>query len=125
MQIPVQIIKIKKMADGQVDIDRAALKAVMPGNFDIKTGRDLSILLKTLISSGLAKIILDMSAVTRIDSSSIGILINIAKKSRLKGGDLVFLNVSGDVDSVFKMMHLNKYIKFCASEDDALKEFQV
>lgn len=125
MLIPVKIIPIQKTENGQIDLDKVVIKAAMPDNFDIKSGRELSIFLKTLINSGLAKIILDMSALIQIDSSSIGVLINIAKASKMKNGDLIFINVSRDIDAVFKMMHLNKFIKFYASEEDALKALQI
>ena len=125
MQIPVSIISSSKVNDEKMDFMKIILKADMSKNFDIKTSRVWAIFMKTIIKSGLVKIIIDMSELTHIESSSIAVLINIAKLIRAKKGDIGFLNVPKDIEEVFKMVQLNRFIKFFDSEKEAINFFRI
>ncbi len=125
MQIPIRIITPPKMNNEAVDFDKLIIKVKMAKTFDIKTGKEWSTFLKTIIQGGLDKILIDMSELNHIESSSIGILIHLAKLIRLQKGDIIFLNVPRDIEDIFKMVHLHRFIKFYENEEEAIKFFRV
>lgn len=123
MQIPVNIIFSSEVKDGEIELDKVIIKARMSRTFDIKSSKEWSVFFKTIINSGLAKILIDMSALNHIESSSMGILINLAKATRAKKGDIVFLDVPEDIEEIFKMVHMHRFIRFFSSEEEALNFF--
>src|SRR6266403_4888976 len=66
----------------------------MSGNLVMEVSDEFSLFLTTLIQGGMKKVVLDMTELKYVDSTGIGIFINVTKLIRNKGGDLVFLNVN-------------------------------
>ncbi len=125
MQIPIRIISSTKVNNENIDFEKLILKVKMTKIFDIKTSKEWSIFLKTIIQGGLDKILVDMSELYHIESSSIGILIHLAKLIRLQKGDIIFLNVPEDIEEIFKMVHLHRFINFYDNEEEAINFFRV
>lgn len=61
-----------------------------------------------LISKKISKIIIDFSEVTYIDSSGIGMLIEILKAMELYGGTLQLANLSPRLKNIFEIKKLDK-----------------
>ena len=95
MQIPIRIISSGKVSSDAIDFEKLILKIKMAKNFDLKTSKEWSVFLKTIIQGGLDKILIDMSGLNHIESSSIGVLIHLAKIIRLQflsKESIIFLN---------------------------------
>ncbi len=54
---------------------------------------------------------LDLKEVTYIDSSGIGLIVDIYNNLRNKKGELMLLNVSSDIIEIFEMLNLTKFFK--------------
>lgn len=68
-----------------------------------------------------AKVILDLSVLTFIDSSGLGALLNTLRELRSKGGDLKICNVQQAVMVLFKMVRLENLVSIFPSREAALK----
>lgn len=69
------------------------------------------------------KILLDLSAVQRIDSSGIGELMQGRKLAQRFGCELRLLNVEGQVHHVLEIGQLLPLFRVYSEEDEALEDF--
>ncbi len=125
MQIPVNIITTSTVKSDDNDFDKLILKLKIPTIFDLTTSMDWSIFFRTVCDGNLKKIIIDMSDLNQIESSGIGVLINSAKLIRANQGDIVFINVPEEIAEIFRLVHLQRFIKFFATEQEAMHFFRV
>ncbi|ABZ85141.1 anti-sigma factor antagonist [Heliomicrobium modesticaldum Ice1] len=51
---------------------------------------------------------IDMQRVEFIDSSGLGVLVTVLKRSRQKGGDVIIKGIHGVVKEVFELTRLNR-----------------
>ena len=84
----------------------------LSGNFVMEISDEFNLLLTTLISGGMKNVVFDLSELKYIDSTGIGIFINITKQVRTKNGDLVFFNVNPKILEIFQLVKLNDFIQF-------------
>ncbi len=75
------------------------------------------------LSNGQKKIIIDFSKIKYIDSTAIGLLVNIKRNAEEKGGTLVISSVNDDIMNVFSITGIDKFIDLYNSVDDALRNF--
>jgi anti-sigma B factor antagonist len=71
------------------------------------------------IGTGNREIVLDMSAVTFIDSSGLGALVSILKAMG-REGDLVLCGTAGTVVSMFKLTRMDKVFRMFGTTDEAI-----
>jgi anti-sigma B factor antagonist len=71
------------------------------------------------------KLVLDFSKVQFLSSAAIGVLLNLHKKSAAIKGTMVLCGLKKDILKVFEIMKLNKLLKICADEREALAVFGV
>lgn len=71
------------------------------------------------------KMILDFSSVRFLGSQSLGVLINLHKKSTSAKGEVVLCALRKDLMKVFKITSLDKVFKFFKDDAGALKHFGV
>lgn len=73
-----------------------------------------------LIKNQQNRIVFDMSKVTHIDSSAIGILVTCHGNVRNSGGELRFAGVTDQVLTILRMVSLDKLLPLDASVDAAV-----
>lgn len=56
------------------------------------------------------QIVVDMAAVSEIDSSGIGVLVSTQNRLLKVGGSLKVVNVADDIFTMFKIMRLDKHL---------------
>lgn len=78
------------------------------GEVDLFNSQDLKSDVENLINSGKVKLILDMTKVSYIDSSGLGILVGINKRARMRGGFLRLAALPPDIKHLFEMTKLDK-----------------
>ncbi len=71
-----------------------------------------------------AKVVMNLTRVSYIDSSGLATLVEILKKVKGKGGALMLTNVSDKVRSLFEITKLDKLFGIYASDEVALKSFK-
>jgi anti-anti-sigma factor len=78
--------------------------------------------LHTLVQSGHARLVVDLSGVETIDSSGLGALISGLKAARQSGGDLRISAPGEQAMAVLELTNLNRVLKSYQSADDAFDE---
>ncbi|HVI07102.1 MAG TPA: STAS domain-containing protein [Candidatus Binatia bacterium] len=79
----------------------------------VTMGRDckqLEWITETLVKENRKKIIFDLSGVTQVDSTGIGIFVTSAAQLKSAGGELRVAGASGHVENVFRMTNVDKVI---------------
>jgi anti-sigma B factor antagonist len=71
--------------------------------------------MQQMIDSGVTNLIVDMREVELVDSTGIGVLIGIQNNLKLKNGTLKLINVSDDIQKMFRIMRLDKHIEIVNS----------
>lgn len=75
------------------------------------------------IQQGTDKVLIDMSDVTWVNSTGLGILITSHLAARGKGGSVKLIGVSKRIESILSVTRLNTVFEIFASEEDARRSF--
>lgn len=110
-------ISVRKCGDVSI-LDLRGRSTIDEGESEL-LGRHL----KKLIDSGVRKFLLNLTDVTQIDSSGIGIVVSTCVSLRQMGGDLKLLRPSGRVLQVLSVCHLLDVIPSFENEAQALVSF--
>ncbi len=85
--------------------------------------RDVELKLAELLRENARKIIFDLSAVTIVDSTGIGILVVCQGKVHKEGGSLLFAGATGNVEDTMKITNVDKILKLFPSVSEAATSF--
>ncbi len=107
-----------EIADRKVD-DDTHLVAVS-GEIDLFTAPEFKQHMSAPIDAGCANLVVDLSATTFIDSSSLGVLIGAHRRLKLRGGSLVVVCDNEAIVKTFRITGLDGVFTLAASLDDAL-----
>ena len=99
-------------------VDGTAVVAVA-GEIDVYTSPLLQERLVEVLRDGSPSIVLDLSAVTFLDSTGLGVLITGLKRCRSAEGDLVLVTAQPNVLKVLEITGLNDVFQVHDSVDDA------
>ena len=80
--------------------------------------------LQKLVANGARKLLLNLTDLTRVDSSGISVIVGTCVSLRRQGGDLRVLCPSGPVLEVFRVLHLLEAIPSFGDEAQALASFR-
>ena len=69
------------------------------------------------------RIVFDLSELTHTNSSGISFFMRTLTKSRIMGGDLVLMNINGNVEKIFNIAKLDEIYTICASPEEATNHF--
>ncbi len=69
----------------------------------------------------IARIVLDFSAVSFMDSTGIGVILGRYKRMRERGGDVALYGAGRRIRKLIRMSGIEKLAQVCESEADALK----
>jgi len=76
-----------------------------------------------LIQSGVRKLVIDVTGMTSIDSSAIGMLVSSGGQMDKLGGQLRLAGAHGPVAKVFEMVHMARIVPVDADLATACKSF--
>ena len=93
------------------------------GEIDINSSPGIKKSFDKLLSSKTAKIIVNLSKVTYVDSSGLATLVEILKNMRSYGGRLKLTNLSSKIKSLFEITKLEKLFEIMADEEEAISTF--
>ncbi len=101
--------------------------AVVPlaGRLASHTASEVRQLLHQIIGHGYNRILLDLSTVTFIDSSGIGVLISALKKCRSSGGNLCLCNANQDIKDLLELTSLMQVLNCFDSIQSGIEGFPV
>jgi anti-sigma B factor antagonist len=119
------IVYLAQRKDDKVDYDSILVRVLGGTVMDINNSGKILIFLKTLISGGVKKIVIDMVGLEYIDSSGISVLIETAKFIRKKNGDIALSNVPQWIQKILEPFKLNLFLNIFVSHDDAVNFFKL
>jgi anti-sigma B factor antagonist len=99
-------------------------KLTIRGNLGLENSAELSLLAKTLIKGGMRRIMINMEHLSYIDSSGIGLIIQIRKLLKAVNGDFALINVPPKINEAFDLVNLKEYVSIFYSEDKAVEYFK-
>jgi anti-anti-sigma factor len=80
--------------------------------------------LRKLIASGVRRVLLNLTELTQVDSSGVGVIIDSYVSLRDQGGDLKLLCPRGRVREVLRVLRLLEIIPYFENETKALVSFR-
>jgi len=90
------------------------------GRLDLATAPAFENRLKTLISSGEKKIVLDCRDLKYVSSSGLGAFVSCAREISPQG-TLVFASLNQHVQSLFDMTGIARVLPICKTKEDAVR----
>lgn len=90
------------------------------GPIDVSRSMELRELLGAKIDSASARVLLDLSDVSLIDSSGIGILVTAHRRADGQGARFALAGAAGTVARVFEMTRTNKLLSLYPSVDEGV-----
>ncbi len=79
------------------------------GNIDASSVEDLKTALHDVTRGGVVRVVLDVAALTFIDSIGLGALIAASRRLREQDGDITIAAPSRDVQSIFEVTRLHRH----------------
>jgi len=107
-----------RIEDRRVDGDTHIV--AVTGEIDLFTAPDFKRHVSAPIDEGVSQVIVDLSATTFIDSSSLGVLIGAHRRLKTRGGSLAIVCDSESIAKTFRITGLDGVFTLVASIDDAL-----
>ncbi len=101
-------------------VDDTTHVIAVTGEIDLFTAPEFKARISEPIDAGRTRIVVDLSAVTFIDSSSLGVLIGAHKRLKLRGGGLVIVCDDRAIVNTFKITGLDGVFEIVASRDDVV-----
>ena len=90
------------------------------GEIDLFTAPEFKQRVSAPIDAGRSNVIIDLTATTFIDSSSLGVLIGAHRRLKLRGGSLVVVCDNDAIVKTFRITGLDGVFTLVKSLDDAL-----
>jgi anti-anti-sigma factor len=95
----------------------------LSGTLDAWSEPEVRSALKAVLDQGTSRIVLDLAALRRIDSSGLSALLSVLKAARAAAGDVVLLSPSAAVVSVLRLTRLDQILEAYDDERAALGRF--
>lgn len=90
------------------------------GEIDVFTSPRLREMLLEIIDDGAAHLVVDLSEVTFLDSTGLGVLVGIYHRLRARDGSMSFMGVNDRVRRVFHVTQLTKIFVLHRSLEEAI-----
>jgi anti-sigma B factor antagonist len=96
----------------------------LTGNLDAATAGGLKAEVIAVAEAGKTRVAVEMSKVTLIDSTGVGVLISLFKRTRAQGGTVHFAGLTGQPKEIFRLLRLDRSLDLHATLDDALAKLK-
>jgi anti-sigma B factor antagonist len=90
------------------------------GEIDLFTAPELKKTLTDAIEGGGLRLVLDLSDVTFLDSTALGVLIGAVKRLRSRGGALAIVNTDTSIAKTFQITGLDQIFTILPTREEAL-----
>ena len=90
------------------------------GQIDLYSAPELEEHTTRIIGGGAECVIVELSRVTFIDSTGLGVLVNAMKRMRAARAELLLVVTDYDIERLFKLTGLDNALHICRSLDEAL-----
>jgi anti-sigma B factor antagonist len=103
-------------------VDNVTVVAVKSEYLDASNNRAFKDQMNALLPA-VKYLLLDLQAVTFIDSSGLGALLTCLKQVSASGGDMKICDITSPVRALFDLVKLNRIVEVCRTREDGLKAF--
>ena len=93
---------------------------VLSGEVDIYTAPQFKECLLELLDSGVKRLVIDLSQITFIDSTALGVLIGGVRRVHSSGGAMTIVVTTRPVERVLSITGLDRVFSMHATRDEAL-----
>jgi anti-sigma B factor antagonist len=90
------------------------------GDVDVATTPRLRDKLVSIVSGGRPRLVLDLDEVGFLDSTGLGLVVGLLKRTRTHGGDLRLVCTRPSVVALFELTGLDRTLPLAASAADAI-----
>ncbi|NQT95608.1 MAG: STAS domain-containing protein [Candidatus Omnitrophica bacterium] len=94
------------------------------GDIDINSSPDVRKTFEKPIGEKTAKLVINLSNVSYIDSSGLATLVELLKRARSYGGKIRLSNLAAKVKSLFEITKLEKLFDIYDTEEEAVSNFE-
>jgi anti-sigma B factor antagonist len=91
------------------------------GEIDLFTAPELKQVITEVIESGERRVAIDLSEVSFLDSTALGVLIGAVKRLRSRGGALAVVNTDSSIAKTFKITGRDQIFTIVSSRAEALE----
>jgi anti-sigma B factor antagonist len=91
------------------------------GEIDLFTAPELKQVLTDAIEGGERRIAIDLSEVSFLDSTALGVLIGAVKRLRSRGGALAIVNTDSSIAKTFEITGLDQIFTIRPTRDEAVE----
>ena len=92
------------------------------GDIDLTTAPRLREQLVKLVVGGQPRVILDLQAVDFVDSTGLGVIVGMLKRTRSQGGDLRLVSTRNGLRKILEMTALDQALPLAATVQEALTD---
>jgi anti-sigma B factor antagonist len=96
----------------------------LAGNLDAATAGGLKKEVVALSDAGKRRVAVDLQKLTLIDSTGVGVLISLFKRTRAAGGATHFAGLGGQPKEIFRLLRLDKSLDLHPTLDDAVSKLK-
>ena len=96
--------------DFQVDEQSDQVVVTIRGEFDAKSAPLVRDRLDALVAAQRSKVLVDLSGLRLIDSTGVGALVSVFKRTRAYGGEFKVTGLQGQPRSIFELLRLDRVL---------------
>jgi anti-sigma B factor antagonist len=94
------------------------------GNLDAATAAGLKQEVIAIADAKKTRVAVDLSRLTLIDSTGVGVLISLFKRTRAQGGTVNFAGLVGQPKEIFRLLRLDRSLDLLPQLEDALSKLR-
>jgi len=107
----------------QVRHEKGGTVVELEGRFDATSSEETKAGFRELIDEGHVNVVVNLSGITFMDSSGLGVLVSSLRYAVVQGGDVRLAEVPEYCRSIFELTRLTRVFDINESEQEALKAF--
>jgi anti-sigma B factor antagonist len=96
----------------------------LSGNLDASTAHQLKAEVVAIADAKKLKVLVDLARLTLIDSTGVGVLISLFKRTRASQGVVLFAALTGQPKEIFRLLRLDRSLDLHPTVDEALAKLK-